>query len=269
MDRVSIINKYTNEEDKLFVAKILDKIKLSKTRNKIENTDFLNMYEQKICKNLLEITKEQNYTFYTPCEGLEKSILLVYPEKYEQIFENNKFNYSNVISVIRITLPNELIGGYSHKDYLSGIMKLGIKREKVGDIVAFENGADIVCCKDITTYLLNNIPELTRFSKAKIEQIDLQEIRKPEIKKEQKRITVASLRLDGIVAELANCSRNEACRIIGEQRVMVNYEYEMKNSKILNEKDIVVIRGKGKFEISEIQGETKKGKIAIIVEHYI
>ena len=51
--------------------------------------------------------------------------------------------------------------------------------------------------------------------------------------------------------------------------VMVNYETETRNSKIINEKDVIVIRGKGKFEIFEILGETKKGKIALNVEHYI
>ena len=50
---------------------------------------------------------------------------------------------------------------------------------------------------------------------------------------------------------------------------MVNYEGETRNSKIIKEDDIIVIRGKGKFRIFEILGETKKGKIAINVEHYI
>ena len=50
---------------------------------------------------------------------------------------------------------------------------------------------------------------------------------------------------------------------------MLNYERETINSKIINEKDVIVIRGKGKFEIKEILGETKKGKIALVIEHYI
>ena len=41
MEKSTIINKYVNEDDKLFVAKILDKIKIAKTKNQITNTDFL------------------------------------------------------------------------------------------------------------------------------------------------------------------------------------------------------------------------------------
>ena len=44
---------------------------------------------------------------------------------------------------------------------------------------------------------------------------------------------------------------------------------ETKNSKIINVNDVIVIRGKGKFIIRNIVGETKKGKIVVIVEHYI
>ena len=35
-------------------------------------------------------------------------------------------------------------------------MKLGIKREKIGDILVFEDGADIVCCNEISKYILNS-----------------------------------------------------------------------------------------------------------------
>lgn len=148
-------------------------------------------------------------------------------------------------------------------------MKLGIKREKIGDILVFEDGADIVCCNEISKYILNSLPQLKRFSKSKIEKLNITNIRKPEIKKEQKRITVSSLRIDNIISEIVNCSRNESSKILEDQRVMVNYEVETKNSKIIKEDDIIVIRGKGKFRIFEILGETKKGKIAINVEHYI
>ena len=60
-----------------------------------------------------------------------------------------------------------------------------------------------------------------------------------------------------------------ASEIIAGQRVYVNYENETRNSKLIETNDILVIRGKGKFFINKIDGETKKGKIAVIVEHYI
>lgn len=269
MDKTTILNRYSNEEDRLLAAKILDKIKLAKTKNQIVNTDFLDMYQKRICQEVLNIEKEKNYTFYYACPEAEKVMLFIYSEKYNEIFKNNRFDYSKTVKLIRVTIQNELKGKYAHKDYLSGIMKLGIKREKMGDILVFEDGADIIVSEEICKYILNNLGQLTRFNKAKIEELNISKIRIPEIKKESIRITVQSLRLDNIVSELANCSRNITSQIIAEQRIFVNYENETRNSKIVSEGDTLVIRGKGKFFIKSIEGETKKGKTALIVEHYI
>ena len=269
MERIELLNKYKNDEDKLLVSKVLDKIKFARTKNQISNTDFLDMYQKKITEEVLKAKKEKSFIYYYPCENTEKPMLIIYPEKYGEIFKNNKFNFSQFVKLIRITLPNQLKGQYVHKDYLSGIMKLGIKREKIGDILVFEDGADIVVSSDICDYVLNNLKQLIRFSKSEIEELNVKEIRKPNIKTEEIRITVAAMRLDCIISELAHCSRTTVVKIIEEQRVFVNSINETKNSKMINVNDVIVIRGKGKFVIENIYGETKKGKIIVIVEHYV
>ena len=203
--------------------------------------------------------------FDTEYHSLDDNLI----DKYMDLFENERFNYSQFVKLIRIKLPNELKGTYSHKDYLSGIMKLGIKREKLGDILVFEDGADIVASLEICEYVVNNLQQLTRFSKATITELNIKEIREPNVKKEEIRIVVASLRLDAIVAELAKCSRNVANEIIENQRVFINYENESRSSKLLSEGDIIVIRGKGKFIVKLINGETRKGKLSVTIEHYI
>ena len=52
MNKQELLKKY-NEEEKLLISKVLDKIKFVKEKNRIETTDFLNMYEQKIIKEIL------------------------------------------------------------------------------------------------------------------------------------------------------------------------------------------------------------------------
>ena len=94
--------KEDDNSDKLLYSKLEDKIKLSKSKNKILYGGFKNS-ERKIC--------------------------IVYPEKFtENMIEKN---YKNIFSVIRITLPNENKDKYTHKDYLGGIMKLGIDRSRI------------------------------------------------------------------------------------------------------------------------------------------
>lgn len=43
---------------------MLDKIKFVKGKNRVEITDFLNMYEQKIVKEILNKIQEENYILY-------------------------------------------------------------------------------------------------------------------------------------------------------------------------------------------------------------
>ena len=44
MNKHEILKKYVKEEDRLLIAKALDKIEFAKDRNKITNTDFLDRY---------------------------------------------------------------------------------------------------------------------------------------------------------------------------------------------------------------------------------
>ena len=269
MNKPELLEKYYKDEDKLLIAKIIDKINFSKTRNKIEHTDFLDMYQRKICENVLNAAKANYYVFYGGFENSDKNMLIIYPEKLQTIFQNGNFNYNTIMSAIKITLPNELKGKYSYKDYLSGLMKIGIKREKFGDILVNDYGAYIIISKTLEKYIIENLNELTRFSKSKIELIDISDIEIPKAKFEQRTITVPAMRLDSIVGELANISRTMANEIIEQERVFVNYENETRKSKEINENDIIVIRGKGKFKIVKINGITRKGKNSILIEHYL
>ena len=77
--------------------------------------------------------------------------------------------------------------------------------------------------------------------------------------------TIPSMRIDNIVSELARCSRGKANELLAAERVLVNYEVIQKSSKEIKPKDIVTIRGKGRFEIKEIKGNTRSGRILLEV----
>ena len=47
-------------------------------------------------------------------------------------------------------------------------MKLGIKREKFGDIIVTDFGADIILFSDISKILVEDLKQLTRFRKSEI-----------------------------------------------------------------------------------------------------
>ena len=129
MNKTEILNKYSKQEDKLLISKVLDKIKYTESRNKIEITDFLDLYQIRIIKDVLNRIKFKNYILFGGFEESERKVLCIYPDKFnEDIVKKNIFKE---IKVIRIILPKEMYGKYFHRNYLGAIIKLGIEREKV------------------------------------------------------------------------------------------------------------------------------------------
>jgi len=107
---------------------------------------------------------------------------------------------------------------------LSGIIKLGIDRAKIGDILVDKDGADIFVFKLNSSYIMQGLLELTRFRKSKIEEIKISEAKEKIENFEEMSIIVASMRIDNIVAELISSSRNKAIEFIENERVLVNYD---------------------------------------------
>lgn len=269
MNRQEILEKYANEEDRLLVSRLLDKIEFVEKRNTVENTDFLDMRQRQLLEKLLMEIKFNNYIAYGGYKTAERTSIVIYPDKLEDIFKNDLFDYNTIFSVIKINLPNELKGMYSHRNYLGAVIKIGIKREKVGDIITSKDGAELIVLKENEKYLLNGLKDLTRFSKAEFETIKINELKIEEPKTQIVKIIIPSMRIDSIVSEIIRTSRAKALAIIKEERVFVNHELVVKGSKEVKENDIITVRGKGRFKIKEIISNTRKGNLVLEVEKYI
>lgn len=253
------------EDTKLLEAKINDQYQFAISKNKITHTDFLNQAQKRLAEKFLQENKIQNYMFFGGNgQDSERNILLFFPEKFSQ--EMVIKNYEKIMSVLKIHLPREL--EYEHRIYLSGLMKLGIKREKVGDILDYPNGADIIVLNEVADFLENSLPELTRFKSAKIEKISIFDVQPKLQEFEEFSIIVSSMRLDNFVAELARTSRTKATEIMNEQRVLVNYEIEMKASRKIATNDVINIRGKGKIIVGEIERQTRSEKLVVQIKKY-
>ena len=262
-----ILNDYREKDDKILLAQVLDKIEEVEKKNKIEYTNFLDLAQIELVQKFINKIKVDNYISYGGFEQAERKMFVFYPEKFNSTVVEK--NLSNIIQIIRIELPDDLKGKYAHREYLGAVIKLGIERKKVGDIIVDNNGADIIIDKDISKFLLDNLGSLTRFSKSEITIQNTEDLRPVEIKKEEVEIIVSSMRLDNVISELARCSRNKALDIINQERVFINFECETKKTKQIKTGDMVTIRGKGRFFIKELSGQTRSGRIVIKIEKFI
>lgn len=254
-----------NSQDNLLIRKVKDKINLAIKKNKVQITDFFNMHENMLVNKLIKEEKIENYFWFGGWKEAERESLVIYPSDWnKEVVEKNLDTY---FSVIRIELKEK--ENYTHRTYLGAIMKLGIKREKIGDILVCNDGADIIVQKEISDYLLESLKTLTRFKGATIKKVLLKDIRNIIVKKKERQIIVASNRLDTVISELAKCSRNKANEIINSERILVNFRLETKKTKQIQVGDYITIRGKGRFVIKNMIGVTKSGRNILQIEEYI
>ena len=262
-----ILNDYKDKDDKILLAQILDKVEMVEKKNKIEYTDFLDLAQIELVQKFINKIKLQNYMIYGGFEQAERKMFVIYPDKFNSVVVEK--NLSNIVQIIRIELPDDLKGKYTHRDYLGAVIKLGIERKKIGDIIVDQNGADIIVDKDIVKFLLDNLGSLTRFSKSTISVQNIEDLRPVEVRKEELEIIVSSMRLDNVISDLARCSRNKALDIINTERVFINFECETKKTKQVKTGDMITIRGKGRFFVKEIIGQTRSGRTIKKIEKFV
>ena len=150
----------------------------------------------------------------------------------------------------------------SHKDYLGSLLGLGIKREKIGDILIHEDFCQVVVSSDICDYIVMNLTKVATNS-VKVKEINREELKTSEKKYKDISFTVSSDRLDCVISGIYNISRQESLKYINAERVHLNYEKITSASKTVSSGDLISVRGKGRSEVVEIGGETRKGRTRV------
>jgi RNA-binding protein YlmH len=147
-------------------------------------------------------------------------------------------------------------------------MGMGIVREKLGDILVSPDSADLMVLESVADFLRQSWDSAGR-AHLKITEIEPWELRVPEIRCQEIRDTVSSLRLDAIASTGFRMARGKAAELIASGRVQLNWRECTKPDKLLAQGDTVSARGFGKFELTEVGGLTKKGRTSITLKRYI
>lgn len=166
------------------------------------------------------------------------------------------------ISPIREKFAEQL----THRDYLGAIMNLGIERSTIGDIFVQGKEAVVFCQESIAPYLTEQLTQVRRTQvTCGVTEAD-RELKAPET--EQMTLSVSSARIDAVIARLYNLARSQSMELFRVGRVYVNGRLTENGSYNLKEGENVTVRGFGRFHYMGEQGETRKGRVRIIVDVY-
>jgi len=260
MDKNELLKMVSKLEDRVLVSRLLDKVEQCRYSS-FAYSDFLSPYEATIAKRILDKVTDTFYTFIGGYEGAERVIAAI---SRDFIDEDNVF-HNAPLSFLRITPATEK--PLSHRDYLGSLLGLGIKREKIGDILVCESYADVFLIDKLAEYILYNLEKIGN-TKIECELLDVYEYTAPQKKEKIITTTVASLRADSVASSGFSISRTKVMDYFRAQRVNVNWELVQNPSKQLSEGDVISIRGKGRIVLEKVAGTTKKDRINIVIKRF-
>ncbi len=156
----------------------------------------------------------------------------------------------------------------SHKDFLGALMGAGIARETVGDICVGKGQCDFFVTADIAPYILQNLCSAGR-THLQLSQIPLSQVEIAAPQTKEIRDTVASLRLDSILSVGFRVGRSLACDYIAAGKAAIDGLPCEKADKLVTEGVKISVRGLGKIRLRQVNGQTKKGRISVVIDRYV
>ena len=173
------------------------------------------------------------------------------------------------LAALSMTHPQPL----GHRDILGAVMNLGLERPQIGDILPGQGTkppyeSSLVCLRPNLDFLLAS---LSRAGKLPLEvrELPLSALVPPERKTERRTVTVASPRLDAVLAAVWHLSREEAQSAVRRGLVSLNHRPEEKPDRELHEGDLLSLRGGGRAAVAEFAGESRRGRLRVVLEVYI
>lgn len=154
----------------------------------------------------------------------------------------------------------------THRDFLGAVMNLGIERSTIGDIFVQDKEAVMFCQENIADYLTESL-EQVRHTHVKCTAAEAAGYLREPVREELS-LSVASPRIDTVIAKVYGLARSRSLELFRAGRVFVNGRLTENSSYALKNGDAVTARGFGRFVYNGEQGETRKGRIRIGVEVY-
>ena len=261
MDRNHIEKIAHNPEDKLLLAKLWDKINAGIRKNIPAHTPFLSPRELDMA----------NYLFGQP-DGLyafggyqdaERKMLIYLPEYLE---ENALWEEDSPCVCLRASFYQE--DSPNHRDFLGALMGAGISRETVGDICVGKSSCDFFVTAEFAPYFLLFFTSAGR-TKLHLEQIPLPQANIPEPEVKELKDTMASLRLDSVIASGFRIGRSLAAQYVNAGKAAIDGLPCEKPDKTVSEGAKISVRGLGKIKLHAVNGKTKKDRISVVIYRYV
>ena len=251
-------------KDELITARIEDKISQCRDGYYVTSTGLLDTHEQALAIAASRHAAGVRTFMYGGYDEAERRMLVCVPRDLPL---NDEEAAEGLLRVLRVRLP-AISRELSHRDYLGSLLGLGIDRRLTGDILVRPDGADILIVPGIEEFLLKELHRIGSVE-VKTEAVSAGELIIPVERVEFIKDSVSSVRLDSIVSSAFRISRGKAAEAVRRGLVSVDHAECVKPDAAVHEGSSIVLKGKGKAVLEETGGESRKGRIRIVIKRYI
>lgn len=242
--------------------KARDWIERAADRHRLRRTDFLDPRQAFILTTLANRNPDVQLRLDGGYPGAERRRALIAPD-YLHLDDEEPG-----IRVLAVTSSDAKIAELDHSDYMGALLALGMKRDKIGDIHAGEAGCHYLVEEEAADYLHLNLTHVGRVA-VHTEVLPLDKLAVVETALQELQLSVASMRLDGIVSDVFRLSRAKVLVPIQAGRCRVNWKAESNPSLPLKAGDVVSMQGFGRFKVLDVEGVTKSGRMRVKVGKYV
>ena len=261
MDRSNSEKIAHNPEDRLLLAKLWDKINAGIRRNIPAATCFLSPRELEMARFLFG--DEPGLYAFGGYGDAERKMLVYLPDYLE---EDSLYDEDAPLVCLRATFFEG--DTPSHRDFLGALMGSGIAREAVGDICVGKGSCDFFVTAEIAPYIIQNFLSAGR-TRLHLNAVPLREAQIPEPEVKVIKDTLASLRLDSVISSGFRIGRSLAAQYVSAGKAAIDGLPCEKPDKNVSEGAKVSVRGLGKIKLETVGGNTKKGRISVVIHRYV
>ena len=261
MRRDNIEKIAQNAEDRMLLAKLWDKIIPGIQRNIPVSSCFLSPRELEMSRFLFG--EYDGLISFGGYEDAQRRMLCYLPDYLDEHF---LYGEGSPLVCLRASFYQN--DSPTHRDFLGALMGSGIARESVGDICVDTGSCDFFVTSEIAPFLLQNFISAGR-TRLHLESIPIPQAHIPAPEVKIITDTVASIRLDSVISSGFRIGRSAAVQYINAGKAAIDGLPCEKSDKTIPEGSVISVRGLGKIRLHCIRGETKKGRISVVIHRYV
>lgn len=250
--------KYTGaQDDSLLAAHLSDLAERAVRSCMVCYSRFLDERQQFIAKKTLGGRTDCILRLWGGYENAQRKICCVCNEWADP--------QNSAAPLVCLTFRYRTADKLTHRDFLGAFMSCGVQRETIGDIVVGSEKTQAFVTEAVAPLLR----ELTKIGRCGVKVTDNEIFDMPhEQNFREISGTVSSLRIDSVAALGIRESREKTVKLLQQGRVELNYCLVDSPSLKVDEGDVFVVRGYGKFRLKTVTGLSKKGRLHILIEQY-